>query len=112
MPRPRDMAIIASSARHPVRTASIADLKNRLSAYLSEVRRGEEILIRDRNLPIAKIVPLSSAGDHDAEEAALAAAGKLRIRERLLAASFWSTPAPRVSVKRAVVAVVADRDED
>jgi prevent-host-death family protein len=94
-----------------MRSASIADLKNRLSAYLNEVRRGEEILIRDRNLPIARIVPLSTAGDHDAEETALAAAGKLRLRERLLPSSFWSMPAPRVSVKRAAAAVAAERDE-
>ena len=41
-----------------MRSASIADLKNNLSRYLRHVRRGEEILIRDRNVPIAKIVPL------------------------------------------------------
>lgn len=75
------------------------------------MRRGEEILIRDRKLPIAKIVPLASAGDAIAEEMALAAAGKLRLRERRLPASFWSTPAPRLSTKRAAAAVSADRDE-
>lgn len=94
-----------------MRSASIAELKNGLSAYLNDVRRGEEILIRDRNRPIAKIIPLPSAGDDDAEEAALAAAGKLRLRERSLPSSFWSTPAPRVPLKRAAAAVTADRDE-
>ena len=94
-----------------MRSASIAELKNRLRAYLNDVRRGEEILIRDRNLPIAKIVPLASAGNDDAEETTLAAAGKLRMRERKLPASFWSTPAPRVSPKRATAAVTADRGD-
>lgn len=94
-----------------MRSASIAELKNRLSSYLNDVRRGEEVLIRDRNLPIAKIIPLPSAGDDDAEETALAAAGKLRLRERKLPSSFWSTPAPRVALRRAAAAVTADRDE-
>jgi prevent-host-death family protein len=55
-----------------MRSVNIAELKNRLSAYLVEVRRGEEILIRDRQRPVAKIVPRSMAVDADEEEMALA----------------------------------------
>lgn len=93
-----------------MRSVNIAELKNRLSAYLNQVREGEEILVRDRNRPIAKIVPLSET-DLDAEERALIASGLLRPPGRPLPDSFWSMPAPRVSVKRAVKAVVADREE-
>jgi prevent-host-death family protein len=95
-----------------MRTVNIATLKNELSRYLNEVRQGEELLIRDRNVPIAKIVPLQQAGEPEAEELALVAAGKLRLPEASLPASFWSMPAPRVSLKRAVAAVRAERDED
>jgi len=95
-----------------MRSVNIAALKNELSRYLNEVRQGEELLIRDRNVPIAKIVPLHQAGEPEAEELALVAAGKLRLPEALLPASFWSMPAPRVSLKRAVAAVSAERDED
>jgi prevent-host-death family protein len=41
-----------------MKIANIADLKNRLSAYLSLVEKGEEIEIRKRNVPIARVVPL------------------------------------------------------
>jgi antitoxin (DNA-binding transcriptional repressor) of toxin-antitoxin stability system len=41
-----------------VRKAKIADLKDNLSRYLQYVRRGGSILVLDRDLPIAKIVPL------------------------------------------------------
>lgn len=41
-----------------MKIANIADLKNRLSEFLSLVEQGEEIEIRKRNVPIAKIVPL------------------------------------------------------
>lgn len=95
-----------------MRTVNIAALKNELSRYLSEVRQGEELLIRDRNTPIAKIVPLAQAGEPEAEDLALAAEGKLRLPEAALSVSFWSMPAPRVALKRVVAAVQAERDED
>lgn len=94
-----------------MRSVNIADLKNRLSRYLNEVREGEELLVRDRNLPIAKIVPLSMADDIATEDLSLVASGQLRLPEARLPASFWSMPAPRVSLKRAVAAVTAEREE-
>jgi prevent-host-death family protein len=95
-----------------VRSLNIAALKNELSRHLNEVRHGEELLIRDRNVPIAKIVPLQQAGEPQAEELALVAAGKLRLPQASLPASFWTMPAPRVSLERTVAAVKAERDED
>jgi antitoxin (DNA-binding transcriptional repressor) of toxin-antitoxin stability system len=95
-----------------VRSVNIAALKNGLSRYLSEVRQGEELLIRDRKTPIAKIVPLAQAGEPEAEDLALAAEGKLRLPEAALPASFWAMPAPRVALKRVVAAVEAERDEE
>jgi prevent-host-death family protein len=95
-----------------MRSVNIAALKNELSRYLNEVRQGEELLIRDRKVPIAKIVPLREADEPQAEELALAAAGKLRLPEAALPASFWSMPAPRVALKRVIAAVQAERDEE
>jgi prevent-host-death family protein len=96
-----------------MRTAGIADLKNNLSRYLRQVRRGEEILIRDRKAPVARIVPLSSANDFDAEELALAAAGRLRLPRKALPDSFWTprSRGRRIPLKKLVDAVVADREE-
>src|SRR5262245_56424930 len=42
-----------------MKTVNIAELKNRLSLYLNEVRAGHEVLVRDRNTPIARIVPIA-----------------------------------------------------
>jgi prevent-host-death family protein len=41
-----------------MKVANIAELKNRLSEFLALVEKGEEIEIRKRNVPIARIVPL------------------------------------------------------
>jgi antitoxin (DNA-binding transcriptional repressor) of toxin-antitoxin stability system len=39
----------------------IADLKNNLSRHLVRVRRGAEIVVYDRDTPIARIVPFTPA---------------------------------------------------
>jgi prevent-host-death family protein len=93
------------------RAVSIAELKNKLSAYLAEVRRGEELLIRDRKLPIAKIVPLGRSVGFDEEEAQLAAEGRLRLPERRLSASFWRMRAPKVAQRKLLAALHAEREE-
>ena len=60
-----------------MKSVNIAELKNRLSVYINDVKAGEEILVRDRNQPVARIVPLVRSRDEDKELLALAAQGKL-----------------------------------
>ena len=64
------IAILTSS----VRSVNIADLRNRLTHYLREVRAGEEIVVRDGQRPIAKIVPFT-VDDEAADDVALVASG-------------------------------------
>ena len=49
-----------------MRTAGIKDLKNRLSFYLREVKKGEKILITDRDQVIATILPVER-GEEDSK---------------------------------------------
>lgn len=42
-----------------MKTANIAELKSRLSEFPSLVEQEEEIEIRKRNVPIARVVPLA-----------------------------------------------------
>ncbi len=92
----------------------IGDLKNNLSAHLQRVRAGEEILVCDRDTPIAKLVPLTGVEDFTQEEQALAAEGKLRLPRVSPTAraweAFWKLPAPKVSADRVLEALRADRD--
>ena len=41
----------------------IAEFKSRLSAYLRSVRQGQEIVIKDRETPIARLTPYQAAGN-------------------------------------------------
>jgi prevent-host-death family protein len=95
-----------------MKSVNIAELKNRLSAYLSFARNGEEIVIRDRNLPVAKLVPFSS-GDASDEELLLVAVGKMRLPRRPLEdiEEIWKIPAGTVPSSNAIKAVLEDREE-
>ena len=95
-----------------MRTVNIADLKNNLSAHLERVRAGEELLVKDRNRPVAKLVPLSAPEDLDAQDMELAAAGLVRLPTSSIPESFWKMPAPHVSFEDAVAAVTSERDEN
>ena len=94
-----------------MRSTNIADLRNHLTRYLQEVRAGEEIVVRDRQRPIARIVPFT-VDDDDADDAALVAGGLLRKGSGRLAPSFWKARRPRLTPERAVAAVSGNRDED
>ena len=96
-----------------MRTTNIAELKNHLSSFLADVKRGEEILISDRNQPIAKIVPLNNTADFSAEELALAAAGILRLPEEAeVSAAFLKEKRPDLKSETAIKAITDERDED
>jgi prevent-host-death family protein len=96
-----------------MKTTNIAELKNRLSSFLADVKRGEEILISERNKPIAKIVPLHNTSDFSAEELALAAAGVLRLPEESeVPESFLKEKRPALKSETAINAILEERDED
>jgi len=43
-----------------MKTASISDLKDRLSAYIDGVRAGDPLLVTDRKRPVAILQPVGS----------------------------------------------------
>jgi prevent-host-death family protein len=64
-----------------MKTATISETKNQLSALLDRVRHGETILITDRNQPVARLEPVvsaSSAGPDEGRLARLERAGIIR----------------------------------
>jgi prevent-host-death family protein len=48
-----------------MRTAKISELKAKLSAHIQYVKNGEEVLILDRNTPVARLVPARVVEDDD-----------------------------------------------
>ncbi len=83
-----------------MRAVNIGELKNNLSRYLNEVRGGAEVVVKDRNKPIARIVPLGAPKDDQADLMELVAAGSARLPQSgdPLPRSFWTAPMPKASV--------------
>ena len=46
-----------------MKSAKVSELKAKLSAYLAEVRKGDTVIVYDRNTPVARLVPIQD--DHE-----------------------------------------------
>ncbi len=82
-----------------MRTVNIGDLKARLSAHIQLVRDGIEVLVCDRNQPVARIVPCHLE-DRSEQEQRLVARGVLAppLKKRPASRS-WPEPPGNVSDK-------------
>jgi prevent-host-death family protein len=95
-----------------MRVVNIAELKNRLSTYLTYAKAGEEVVIRDRNRPVAKLVPYVAV-DATEEELELVAAGLLTLPEKPLDMdAFLKMPMAEVKGGGNVVQTVLDEREE
>jgi prevent-host-death family protein len=93
------------------RSVNIAQLKDRLSHYVGFAKRGEEVIIRERKLPVAKLVPFDSS-DATEEELQLVAEGKLRMpQKRLDLDKLRKIPMPKVRGRALLRALLKDREE-
>jgi prevent-host-death family protein len=68
-----------------MKTATITQAKNGLSALIDRVRAGESILLTDRGVPVARIEPVTGGPE---------AAGRLRRLERKGLVRVGIAPAP------------------
>ncbi len=80
-------------------SVNIAELKNNLSRYIEQVKAGKEIIIRDRNLAVARLVPLSGTEAPDDELLRLAAQGKIRPGKGSIDDDYWKLKLPRVKTR-------------
>jgi prevent-host-death family protein len=93
-----------------IRSVNVAELKNQLSKYLSLAKAGEEIVIRDRKLPVAKLVPFSSS-DASEEDLLLVAAGKMRMPKTPLDVdALLRMPTGKVPGRAGIQALLDDRE--
>lgn len=108
----RHVANLATSRYYVrMRTVNIGELKNQLSGYLQFVKDGEEIVIRDRSVPVARILPFRHGAGWD-QEAELVASGTLRMPEEAMDwIGFFHAPAGDVAREIAVQAAVESRGD-
>ena len=95
-----------------MRSASISVAKNRLSALIKEVQGGESVLITDRGVPVAKLVPIRLGRGVPARVLGLAQQGLARLPERVPSAKWLDLPWPKLRPGTSPVEqVLADRRE-
>jgi prevent-host-death family protein len=92
-----------------MRTAPVARLKAELSRYLRLVKSGEEILVTEHRVPVARLVPIETAGVIDEGLRELERQGLLRIGTGKLPKGFWRQRRARDPRGRLRSAVTGER---
>lgn len=90
------MLVRSSGDDYPghMKQTGVAELKAQLSRYLARVKAGEEIVVTERNVPVARLVPVGER----AREAALRdleRRGLVRLGTGRLPKGFWRLPRGR-----------------
>jgi len=93
-----------------VKTATISETKNSLSALLDRVRHGETVLITDRRRPIARLEPVATpdGGPDEGRLARLERAGVIRRARRGRLEEILRVPPPRAETGGDVLAALLD----
>ena len=76
-----------------MKTATITEAKNQLSALIDQVRHGETVVITDRGRPVARLVSALSGGAEDVE-------GRVARLERRGGLRRAVAPPPRALIAR------------
>lgn len=82
-----------------MKTVNISNLKARLSAHIRGVREGEEVLVCDRNRPVARIVPCRPEGYPELERKLVARGVLAPPLKKRPASAAWPEPPGHVPDK-------------
>jgi prevent-host-death family protein len=95
-----------------MKTAGVAELKARLASYLKIVKSGSEILVTDRGVPVAKLVPIDARRMQDTRRQRLAAAGLLMLGKGALPKEILEPPSGDPRIGQSVLeALLAERED-
>jgi prevent-host-death family protein len=94
-----------------MRRASIAALKAHLSEYIDAAKAGEEVIVTDRNKPVARLGPINIPVRGEAQLIGLIRAGLARPSVRAFPRGFWQRPRPRDRQARTLAALIEEREE-
>ncbi len=96
-----------------MKTASVSEVKSRLSEFLRLVKGGGSIMVMDRGIPVAVLGPVQGddeARDLDAPLVRLRDAGLVRIGSGKLPDDFWTRPRSQDPGKLLRKALLEDRE--
>jgi len=79
-----------------LKTATITEAKNRLSALLDQVRAGQTVVILDRGVPVARLEPIATDREQVGRIERLERAGIVRRGSAAPPVELIGTPGPRL----------------
>ena len=91
-----------------MKTTTVSQLKMSLSAYLRQVKTGEEVLITEHGRPIARLLPIANPTKHLQN---MEKKGLLKRGEKSLPADFWTLQRPADPRGAVRSAVLSEREE-
>jgi prevent-host-death family protein len=91
-----------------MKTASITEAKNNLSALIDSLKGGSPVLIVDRGRPVARLEPVTAAGEgeDDGRLLRLLRDGMVRPRRAVPPRKLFSSKPPRVKPGASIVDVL------
>ena len=93
-----------------MKTATITQAKNQLSALIDQVQAGETIVILERGRPVARLEPVAGHDDPGGRLARLERAGIIRIGKGAPPLELIRSPAPKLGPGSSLVeAVIEER---
>ena len=91
-----------------MRTATITQAKNGLSALIDRVRAGESIVILDRGTPVARLEPIIGRGDTEGRLRRLERAGLVRVGVTTPQIEALLEPGPAIAAGSSAVEALID----
>ncbi len=80
-----------------MKSESISNAKNQLSALIKWVQGGDSVLITDRGVPVAKLIPIRLGEGVPARVVSLAQQGLARLPEEAPDANWLALPWPELA---------------
>jgi prevent-host-death family protein len=94
------------------RTTSVVDLKARLSEHLRLVKAGHEVIVTERGVPVARILPLDDDERRSTRRFRLTRSGVVKAGRGKLAAALKRAPAGPEGGTSVVEALLDERRTD
>lgn len=94
-----------------MKTVELSELKDQVGGYMKYVLDGEEVVIHDHDVPVARILPIRQ-DPYWANETELVRAGILKMPEREMDwDEFFSTPGADIPEEVLIAAVIEGRGD-
>lgn len=96
---------------HSMQSTTVTNFKSLISAYMRQVKDGEEVLITERGQAVARILPVNGVASLPGHLLEMEKRGQLKRAQTSLPDNFWDLPRPMDPHAKLRAAVSQEREE-